>query len=66
MDYIDLLQVHNLIDTRTHLPTLERLKEEGKIGMIGVTAMVDDAYPDVMDIMRSGRIDTVQIPYNVI
>ncbi|SUZ92062.1 uncharacterized protein METZ01_LOCUS44916 [marine metagenome] len=34
--------------------------------MIGVTAMVDDAYPKVMDIMRSGRIDTVQIPYNVI
>ena len=66
VDYIDLFQVHNLIDTQTHLPTLERLKEEGKIGMIGVTAMVDDAYPEVMDIMRSGRIDTVQIPYNVV
>ena len=66
VDYIDLFQVHNLIDTQTHLPTLERLKEEGKIGMIGVTAMVDEAYPEVMEIMRSGRIDTVQIPYNVV
>ena len=66
VDYIDLFQVHNLIDTQTHLPTLERLKEERKIGMIGVTAMVDEAYPEVMDIMRSGRIDTVQIPYNVV
>jgi aryl-alcohol dehydrogenase-like predicted oxidoreductase len=61
--YIDLLQIHNMIDCQTHLPTLERLKEEGKIG---VTAMVNEAYPRVMDVMRSGRIDTVQIPYNVV
>lgn len=64
--YIDLLQIHNMIDYQTHLPTLERLKDEGKIGMIGVTAMVDSAYPAIMDLMRSGRIDTVQIPYNVV
>jgi aryl-alcohol dehydrogenase-like predicted oxidoreductase len=65
-DYIELFQVHNLIDTKTHLPTLERLKEEGKIGMIGITAMVNDAYAEVMDWMRTGRIDTVQVPYNVV
>ena len=64
--YIDLLQINNMIDYQTHLPTLERLKDEGKIGMIGVTAMVDEAYPAIMDLMRSGRIDTVQIPYNVV
>ena len=64
--YIDLLQIHNMIDYQTHLPTLERLQDEGKIGMIGVTAMVDEAYPAIMDLMRSGRIDTVQIPYNVV
>ena len=64
--YIDLLQIHNMIDCQTRLPTLERLKEEGKIGMIGVMAMVNEAYPGVMDVMRSGRIDTVQIPYNVL
>ena len=32
-DYIDLFQVHNMIDWQTHLPTLERLKGEGNIGM---------------------------------
>jgi len=64
-DYIDLFQVHNLIDTNTHLDTIKRLKEEGKIGMIGVTAMVNEAYPEVMEWMPTGRIDTVQIPYNV-
>ena len=65
-DYIDLFQIHNMIDWRTHLPTLERLKEEGKIGMIGVTAMVHDAYPVIAGLMKDGRIDAVQIPYNVV
>ena len=65
-DYIDLFQVHNMIDWQTHLPTLERLKGEERIGMVGVSAMVPDAYPTIMDLMRQGRVDTVQIPYNVI
>ena len=34
--------------------------------MVGVSAMVSDAYPTIMDLMRQGRVDTVQIPYNVI
>ena len=65
-DYIDLFQVHNMIDWQTHLPTLERLKGEERIGMVGVSAMVPDAYPTIMDLMRQGRVDTVQIPYNVL
>ena len=65
-DYIDLFQVHNMIDWQTHLPTLERLKGEERIGMVGVSAMVADAYPTIMELMRQGRVDTVQIPYNVI
>ena len=65
-DYIDLFQVHNMIDWQTHLPTLQRLKGEGRIGMVGVSAMVPEAYPTIMDLMRQGRVDTVQIPYNVL
>lgn len=65
-DYIDLYQIHNMIDWRTHLPKLQEMKEQGKIGMIGVTAMVHEAYPEIMELMKAGRIDTVQIPYNVI
>ena len=65
-NYIDLFQVHNMIDWQTHLPTLQRLKDEGKIGMVGVSAMVPDAYPTIMELMRGGRVDVVQIPYNVL
>ena len=65
-DYIDLIQVHNLLDWETQLPTLHRLKDEGRIGMVGVTAMVHEAYPTIANIMREGQVDTIQIPYNVI
>ena len=68
-DYIDLLQVHNLLDWRTQLATLERLKEEGKIGMVGMTAskhLIDEAYPIFSDLMKDRRIDAIQIPYNVV
>ena len=55
-----------MIDWETHLPTLEALKDEGKIGIIGVTAMVYEAYPVIVELMKAGRIDAMQIPYNVI
>ena len=65
-DYIDLFQVHNMVDYRTHIPTLTRLKEEGKIGKVGVSAMVHEAYPKIIELMKSRQVDTIQIPYNVV
>ena len=65
-DYIEVFQVHNLEDWRVHLPTLERLKEEEKIGMVGITHHYPSAYPEMMEIMQSGRIGAVQIPYSVL
>lgn len=65
-DYMDVLQVHNLLDWRVQLPTLERLKDEGKVGLAGLTHNSAGAYPEMMDIMRTGRVDSIQIPYNVV
>lgn len=65
-DYIDVFQVHNLLDWRTHLPTLERLKDEGKIGLIGASCGREGDYPELMEIMRSGRIKAIQVRLNVI
>jgi aryl-alcohol dehydrogenase-like predicted oxidoreductase len=65
-DYIDLLQIHNLVDWQTHLVTLEGLRDQGRIGLIGITHYVTSAYATMMEIMRSGRIDAIQIPYNVL
>ncbi|MFQ5860546.1 MAG: aldo/keto reductase [Dehalococcoidia bacterium] len=65
-DYIDVLQVHNLLDWRTHLLTLERLREEGRIGLIGITHYGPSAYAEMARIMRSHRVNTIQVPYNVV
>ena len=65
-DYVDVFQVHNLLDWRTHLPTLERLKGEGKVGLIGISTNSRSAFPEAMDIMRTRRIDAIQVPYNVV
>ncbi len=64
-DHVDVLQVHNLVDWRTHLSTLEPLKAEGKIGVIGITHYDTSAYPAMLEIMKSGRVEAIQIPYNV-
>jgi aryl-alcohol dehydrogenase-like predicted oxidoreductase len=64
-DYIDILQIHNLLDWQAHLVTLEQLRDQGRIGLIGITHYSTRAYPTMLEIMRSGRIDTVQIPYHV-
>ena len=65
-DYIDVFQIHNLLDWETHLPTLEALKAEGRIGLIGITHYQTESYPEMIRIMKSRRISTIQIPYNVL
>ena len=64
-DFIEVFQIHNLVDWRTHLPTLEGLKEEGKIGLIGITHYSTSSYPTMMEVMKSGRVEAVQVPYSV-
>ena len=65
-DYIDVFQIHNLLDWETHLPTLEGLKSEGKIGLIGITHYLTASYPEMIRIMKGGRIHAIQIPYNIL
>ncbi len=62
---IEVLQIHNLVDWRTHLPFLEELKEAGRINQIGLTHYSSDALPEMATIMKTGRIDCIQISYNV-
>ena len=61
---VDLYQVHNLVGTNTRLDLLEELKRQGKVGHIGATHYSPSAFTDLEAVMRSGRIDAVQIPYN--
>jgi aryl-alcohol dehydrogenase-like predicted oxidoreductase len=61
---IDIYQVHNLVATDVHLPVLERLRDDGKVRVIGATHYSHSAFRDLLALMRSGRIEQIQIPYN--
>jgi aryl-alcohol dehydrogenase-like predicted oxidoreductase len=62
---IDLMQVHNLVDVQTHLATLREWKEQGRIRYIGITHYESGAFGEVEKIMRSEKLDFVQINYSI-
>jgi aryl-alcohol dehydrogenase-like predicted oxidoreductase len=61
---VDLYQVHNLVRTPKRLDLLERLKAEGKVNALGATHYSPSAFGELEQVMRSGRISAIQIPYN--
>ena len=65
-DYIDLMQVHNLLDWRTHLLTLRQWKEQGKLRYIGVTHYTESAYDDLARVLKTENLDFVQINYSIV
>jgi diketogulonate reductase-like aldo/keto reductase len=60
---IDLMQIHNLLDWQTQLATLRDWKARGRIRYIGVTHYTSSAFVEVEAVMRSEKIDFVQINY---
>jgi aryl-alcohol dehydrogenase-like predicted oxidoreductase len=62
---IDLMQVHNLLDVQTHLATLREWKQEGRIRYLGITHHEAGAFPDVEKILRSEKLDFLQINYSL-
>lgn len=61
---VDLEQIHNLVGWEERLPWLEREREAGRIGLIGATHMRAHAFPELERVMRTGRIQAIQVPYN--
>jgi aryl-alcohol dehydrogenase-like predicted oxidoreductase len=64
-DHVEIYQVHNLVAWQKRLATLEQLREAGKVTTVGVTHYLHSGFVDIMQIMRSGRVAVVQVPYNV-
>ena len=62
---IDLMQVHNLLDWRTHLPALRELKAAGRIRYLGITHYHAGAYEELAAVMRAERFDFLQINYSL-
>ena len=62
---VDVYQVHNLVAWTRRLDRLEQLRDQRRVRAIGVTHYQHSAFGELMDLMRSGRISCVQVPYNV-
>jgi L-galactose dehydrogenase/L-glyceraldehyde 3-phosphate reductase len=77
LDAVDLYQLHNPITVAGGapdltarqvldevVPALERLRRQGKLRFIGITAIGDAAA--LREVVTSGAIDTAQVPYNLL
>lgn len=62
---LDLMQIHNLVDWRTHLKTLRRWREEGRIRYIGLTHYTPGAFDALAAIVRAEAIDFLQFPHSI-
>lgn len=63
---IDLMQVHNLVDAQTHLATLRDWKQQGHARYLGITHYASSAYGEVGKLLRSEKLDFVQINYSLL
>lgn len=63
---LDLMQVHNLLDWETHLPTLHTMKQSGDIRYVGVTTSHGRRHEELEKILRTQKLDFVQLTYNMI
>ncbi len=60
---IDLMQIHNLVDWRTHLATLRAWKAEGRVRLLGVTHYTESAHGELEAVLRAEKWDFVQLNY---
>ena len=60
----DLLQVHNLLAWEEQLPLLQSMKAAGRLRYVGITTSEGRRHREIEQIMRSHRLDFVQLTYN--
>jgi diketogulonate reductase-like aldo/keto reductase len=65
VDVMDLMQIHNLRDWKTHLATLRQWKEQGKIRYIGITTSHGRSHDELEQIMHTEVLDFVQFSYSL-
>jgi diketogulonate reductase-like aldo/keto reductase len=62
---LDLIQVHNLVDTDTQLATLRAWKDSGRVRYLGVTHYHRSAYEELERVLRRQPLDFVQLNYSL-
>jgi aryl-alcohol dehydrogenase-like predicted oxidoreductase len=62
--HVEIEQVHNLVAWESHLQWLEEERAAGRVGRLGVTHHDRGAFAELARAMRTGRFETVQLPYS--
>jgi diketogulonate reductase-like aldo/keto reductase len=62
---LELLQIHNLLDWREHVPTLRALQQDKRLRYTGITHYRSDMHADLERVLRTERFDFVQINYSL-
>ena len=65
VEHLDLLQVHNLVDVKTHTRTLQDLKSKGRIRYAGITHYTASAHAELARLIGAERYDFLQINYSL-
>jgi len=64
-DRLELLQIHNLLDWREHVPTLRALQQAGKVRYSGITHYRADAHAELERVLADERFDFLQVNYSL-
>lgn len=62
---MDLMQIHNLVDWKTHIRTLQKWKAQGLIRYIGITHYTTTAHQQLEDIIKTKVVDFAQFNYSI-
>jgi len=66
VERFDLMQVHNLVAWRDHLPMLQDMKHNGELRYVGVTTSHGRRHNELERVMETEDIDFVQLTYNIL
>jgi diketogulonate reductase-like aldo/keto reductase len=64
-EQMDLMQIHNLVDWKTHVKTLKSWKEQGKIKYWGITHYTDVSHSQLENVIKTEKPDFVQFNYSI-
>ncbi len=62
---IDLMQIHNLVDWKTHLSTLKNMKEKGEIKYWGITHYTNASHEVLAQLIRDEKPDFAQFNFSI-
>jgi aryl-alcohol dehydrogenase-like predicted oxidoreductase len=62
---LDLLQIHNLLDWREHVPTLRTLRQKGTVRYTGITHWTVASHAELKAVLTAEPFDFVQLNYSI-